>query len=68
MHNYTICWYLRVTQSFSLFNGPTKYGSLMAGTKRVFTLMVLGGDDNIHEGQVEPLMPKKSKGRDQPLV
>ena len=40
----------------------------MAGTKRVFTLMVLGGDDNIHEGQVEPLMPKKSKGRDQPLV
>ena len=40
----------------------------MAGTKRVFTLTVLGGGDNIHEGQVEPLMPKKSKGRDQPLV
>ena len=38
----------------------------MAGTKRVFTLMVLGGGDNIHEGRVEPFMPKTLKGRDQP--
>ena len=38
----------------------------MTGTKRVFTLMVLGGGDNIHEGRVKPFMPKKSKGRDQP--
>ena len=28
--------------------------------------MVLGGGNNIHEGRVEPFMPKESKGRDQP--
>ena len=46
---------------------PTKYGSPIARTKKLFTLMVRGGGDNFDEGRMLPhIYDEPLTGRNSP--